>query len=105
MAKIKNPFHGVKVEYTSSHPLTKVVVIVLILVCMAALITLRWSGNQLKEEIADLRNEAIHLESDNEELSDLIEDPDSVEGLEQVAEDELDYVDPDTVVIDPEPET
>lgn len=103
MAAIKNPFRGVKAEYTSSHPLTKVVVIVLILVCMAALITLRWSGNQLKGEIADLRDEAAQLESDNEKLGDLVENPDSVEGLEQVAEEELEYVDPDTVVIDPNP--
>jgi cell division protein FtsB len=103
MAEIKNPFRGVKLEYTSSHPLTKVVVIVLILVCMAALITLRLSGNQLKNEIADLRNEAAQLESDNENLGELVDDPDSAEGLEQVAQDELEYVDPDTIVIDPKP--
>ena len=103
MAEFKNPFRGVKVEYTSSHPLTKVVVIVLILVCMAALITLRWSGNQLKNEIADLRGEAAQLESDNEKLGELVDDPDSVEGLEQVAEESLGYVDPDTIVIDPNP--
>lgn len=103
MAAIKNPFRGVKVEYTSSHPLTKVVVIALILVCMAALITLRWSGNQLKDEIGDLRGEAAQLESDNEKLGELVNDPDSVEGLEQVAEESLGYVDPDTIVIDPNP--
>ena len=103
MAAIKNPFRGVKVEYTSSHPLTKVVVIALILVCMAALITLRWSGNQLKDEIGDHRCEAAHLESDNEKLGELVDDPDSVEGLEQVAEESLGYVDPDTIVIDPNP--
>lgn len=103
MAAIKNPFRGVKVEYTSSHPLTKVVVIALILVCMAALITLRWSGNQLKDEIGDLRGEAAQLESDNEKLGELVDDPDSVEGLEQVAEESLGYVDPDTIVIDPNP--
>ena len=103
MAAIKNPFRGVKVEYTSSHPLTKVVVIALILVCMAALITLRWSGSQLKNEIADLKNEAAQLESDNEELGELVSDPDSVEGMEQVAEEELEYVDPDTIVIEPNP--
>ena len=103
MAAIKNPFRGVKVEYTSSHPLTKVVVIALILVCMAALITLRWSGNQLKDEIGDLRGEAAQLEADNEKLGELVDDPDSVEGLEQVAEESLGYVDPDTIVIDPNP--
>ncbi len=103
MSAIKNPFRGVKVEYTSSHPLTKVVVIALILVCMAALITLRWSGKQLKNEIADLRSEAAQLESDNAELGQLVDDPDSVEGLAQVAEEDLEYVDPDTIVIDPNP--
>jgi hypothetical protein len=103
MAAIKNPFRDVKVEYTSSHPLTKVVVIVLILVCMAALIALRWSGNQLKNEIADLREEAIQLESDNAELGELVDDPDSVDGLEHVAEESLGYIDPDTIVIDPNP--
>lgn len=103
MAAIKNPFRGVKVEYTSSHPLTKVVVIALILVCTAALITLRLSGNQLKKEIADLRDEAVQLESDNAELGQLVNDPDSVEGLEHVAEESLDYVDPDTIVIAPNP--
>jgi cell division protein FtsL len=103
MASIKNPFRDVKVEYTSSHPLTKVVVIALILVCMAALITLRWSGNQLKNEIADLRDEAAQLESDNKELGELVDDPDSVEGVAHVAEEDLEYVDPDTIVIDPNP--
>ncbi len=103
MPAIKNPFRNVKVEYTSSHPLTKVVVIALILVCMAALITLRWSGNQLKQEIADLRDEAVHLESDNKELGELVSDPDSVEGVAHVAEEDLEYVDPDTIVIDPNP--
>ena len=103
MAAIKNPFRGVKVEYTSSHPLTKVVVIALILVCMAALITQRWSGNQLKDEIGDLRGEAAQLDSDNDKLGELVDDPDSVEGLEQVAEESLGYVEPDTIVIDPNP--
>ena len=39
----------------------------------------------------------------NEKLGELVDDPDSVEGLEQVAEESLGYVDPDTIVIDPNP--
>ena len=103
MAQFKIPFRDIKVEYTRSHPLTKVVVIALILVCTAALITLMWSGSQLREEIADMRNEAAQLEAENAELEDKIEDLDSVKGVENIAEDELELVDPDTIVIDPNP--
>ena len=103
MKKINLPFRDVKVEYARSHPLTKVVVIALILVCMAALITLSWSGNQLRREIAQLREEAAHLAAENAELKEKIEDLGSVDGVENIAEEELGMVDPDTIVIDPNP--
>ena len=103
MAKLKIPFRDINVEYTRSHPLTKVVVIALILVCMAALITLRWSTNRMKNEISELRSEAAQLEAENAELKDRLEKLDSVAGVEQIAEEELDMVDPDTIVIDPNP--
>lgn len=103
MAEFKNPFRDVKVEYTRSHPLTKVVVIALIIVCMAALITLRWSGSHLKNEIGALLDEAAQLEADNADLSEKIDNLDSVEGVEEIAEESLDLVDPDTIVIDPNP--
>ena len=101
MVKIKNPFHGVKVEYTRSHPATKIVVIVLILVCTAALITLSWSGNQLRREIAELRSEAAQLEAENAELKEKIDNLGSVDGVANIAEDELEMVDPNTIIIDP----
>lgn len=103
MAKFNLPFRDIKVEYARSHPLTKVVVIALILVCMAALITLTWSGNQLKREIAQLRQEAAELAAENAELREKIDKLGSLEGVEEIAEDELEMVDPDTVIIDPNP--
>lgn len=103
MAKVKLPFRDIQVEYTRTHPLTKVVVIVLILVCTAALITLGWSGHQLKREIAQLREEAAQLAAENAELREKIDILDSVAGVENVAREELDMVDPDTIVIDPNP--
>ena len=103
MAKFKLPFRDIKVEYTRSHPLTKVVVIALILVCMAALIALSWSGSQLKREIAQLREDAAALAAENAELKEKIDRLDSLEGVENIAEDELDMVDPDTIIIDPNP--
>ncbi len=103
MAPFKNPFRDIKVEYTRSHPLTKAVVIGLIVVCMAALITLRLTTAHLKREIAELRGEAALLEQENADLREKIDNLDSVEGVEEIAENELDLVDPDTIVIDPNP--
>lgn len=103
MSKIKLPFRDIKVEYTRTHPLTKVVVIGLILVCTAALITLGWSGHRMKREIAQLREEAAELAAENAELREKIDVLDSVEGVENIAQEELEMVDPDTIVIDPNP--
>ena len=103
MVQLKNPFSGVKVEYTRSHPLTKVAVIVLILVSMAALITLRVTSVQLKREIQELRSEAAQLESEIADLNQKIDELGSVTGVENIAEEQLDMVDPDTIVINPTP--
>ena len=103
MAEFKNPFRDIKVEYTRSHPLTKVVVIALIVLCMAALITLRVSSVQLRREVEQMRQEAAQLEAENQALKEKLEELGSVEGVENIAEDELGFVDPDTIVIDPNP--
>ena len=103
MAKLNLPFRDIKVEYTRSHPLTKVVVIALIVLSMGALITLRWSSVQLSREIEQMRQEAAALEAENQALKEKLEELGSVEGVEHIAEDELGLVDPDTIVIDPNP--
>ena len=103
MREFKNPFRDIKVEYTRSHPLTKVVVFVLIALCLVTMITLGWSESQLRAQIDEMRNEAAQLEAENAELQEKLDVIDSVEGVENVAEDELDLVDPDTIVIVPEP--
>ena len=103
MAKFNLPFRDIKVEYARSHPLTKVVVIALTLVCMAALITLAWRGNQLRREIVELRQEAEILAAENAELKEKLDDLGSLAGVENIAQEELDMVDPDTIIIDPNP--
>ena len=103
MAKLKNPFRGLKVEYSRSHPLTKVVVIVLIVLSMAALIALGWSQADMRRQIEQMRREVAQLESENQDLREKIEQLDSVEGVENIAQEELGLVDPNTIVIDPNP--
>jgi len=103
VAEIKLPFANLKVEYSRSHPLTKVVVIAVIVLSMAALITLGVSRAQKLREIENMRQEAAQLESENEDLRDKLGQLDSVEGVEQIAQEELDMVDPDTIVIEVNP--
>ena len=103
MAEIKNPFRDLKVEYSRSHPLTKVVVIALIVLSMAAMITLAWSQADMRRQIEEMRREVAQLESENNDLREKIDKLDSVEGVENIAQEELDLVDPDTIVIDPNP--
>jgi len=103
VAKLKNPFRDLKVEYSRSHPLTKVVVIVLIVLSMAALIALGWSQADMRRQIEEMRREVAQLESENQDLREKIDALDSVEGVENIAQEELGLVDPNTIVIDPNP--
>ena len=103
MAKFKNPLKGVKVTYTRTHPLTRVVLIAFLTLSIITLLTLRFLSWQRTSQIEDMRQEAAALEAENDDLQEKIDGKDSVEGLEQIAGDELDLVDPDTIVIDPNP--
>ena len=103
MAKFKNPFAGVKVTYTRTHPLTRVVLIAFLTLSLVTLLTLRYLSWQRTSQIEAMRQEAAALEAENDDLREKIDGKDSVEGLEQIAGDELGLVDPDTIVIDPNP--
>ena len=100
MVQFKNPFQNIKVVYRRSKPLTKVVVIAAIVLSMAALITLRWTLNDIQQQTQDMRAEAARLEQENAELEDKIDQLGSVQSAMDIAQEELGLVDPDTVVIE-----
>lgn len=102
MTMRKNPFSRIKLVYRRSSTLTKCVVLAAIVLCTAALLTLRGAilSEQAKEEA--YRKEAAALEQQNSDLSEDIEKVDSVEGMKDIAEDKLGLVDPDTVIFIPE---
>ncbi len=101
MAEKKNPFRDVQVVYRRSSPLTKVVVIAAIVLSIAALATLRWTQNDILTEIADLRQQIAQLEQETAELEEKLDDLGSVQGVMDVAQDELGLVDPSTIIITP----
>ena len=102
MAKIPNPFSRVKIEFRRSRPLTTIVVCSAIVLSMAALITLRLAQAHIQTQTDEMRSQAAYLEHEHAELDDLIENLDSVQGVEQIAKEELGLVHPDTVIVDPE---
>ena len=100
MVQFKTPFQNIKVVYRRSKPLTKVVVIAAIVLSMAALITLRWTLNDIQQQTQDMKAEAARLEQENAELEDKIDQLGSVQSAMDIAQEELGLVDPDTVVIE-----
>lgn len=102
MAGIPNPFRSVQIVFRKGKVLTKVVVMVTIVLSMAALITLRLSQDRVLEQTDQMRQEAAALEYENAQLTEKIDSANTVQGVEQIAQDELELVSPDTILIDPD---
>ena len=92
-----------KVIFRSGSTVLKIVVMVLIVFSMAALVALRWVHNGIQEQTADMRAEAAVLEQENTDLEDRSGQLGSVKSVEDIAREELDLVNPDTIVIDVQP--
>ena len=91
-----------KVEFRPASNILKVILILLILTSIVAMIALRWVHSGILTEIADLKDEASGLEYANEELERKTEELGSVQSIQEIAQEELGLVDPDTVLIDVE---
>lgn len=101
--KTKAPKKKVKVILRPSPLSLKILLIVLILVSTLALVALRWVTDSIRQETENLREKAAAVEYENGELEQKIDEVDSVKGVQNIAEEELHMVDPNTVIIDPKP--
>ena len=93
-----------RVEFRSSSNLLKIVVVVLIVFSMAALLALGWMNSGLRERTQAQKDAAAALEQENRDLQEKIDNVDTVQGVEDIAREELGLVDPNTIVIQPETE-
>ena len=91
----------IQLVFRPSSTLLKIVVIVLIVFSTAALIALSWVRQSIQMQTEDMRQEAVALEQRNDDLADKISILDSVQSVEQIAQEELGMVKPDTVIINP----
>ena len=92
---------NVKVVVRPSTPLLKITVVVFILFAMAALVALSWVRASILSRTEDLRAEAADLEYENLELTEKIGELGGLQSVQDIAEGELGYVNPDTVLITP----
>ena len=98
MEERKNP---VKVVVRPSTPMLKIIIVVFILFAMAALLALSWVRSGIQSRTEELRSEAADLVYENQSLTDKIGDLGSVQSVQEIAEGELGYINPDTVLITP----
>ena len=102
MAKLEQIFSRIQLVYRRSQTATKIVLILAILLSIGALVTLRLTTNDLQAKTKALQSQATDLTAANEELKEDIDNLGSVQSVVDIAEEELDLVQPGTVVFQPE---
>jgi cell division protein FtsL len=101
MAKKRSPLSRVRVVYHRSKPLTKMAVAVVIILSIAALISLGAAQRSATARLEDLRSEAVALEEEQRHLQENISILGTPESVERIAIEELDMVKPGTVFFEP----
>ena len=102
MERIAEFLSRIKIEYRRSRPLTKMVAVAAIALSMVALLTLSWAKYDVQKQTQEMMGEAARLELENAQLEQKIDALGSVQSAEQIAQEELGMVSPDTVLIDTE---
>jgi cell division protein FtsL len=107
MDEIKEFLSRIKLVRMRTPNLVKVVLIIVIALCMAALISLRIFANDLNNRTQKLRDDATALGNANSELEEKIDQIGSVQSVIDIAQEELGLVAPGTIIFEtgPAPET
>jgi cell division protein FtsL len=98
MANRFKPFSRIRLVYRRSSLLLKCVVLVAIILSTAALLTIRHSIRSSQQELEQLRNQAARLEQENQQLDQQTSELGTVDSIKQIAQEELDLVDPDAII-------
>lgn len=104
MAVRRNPLARIRLVYRRSSTLLKCVVLTAIVVSTVCLLALRGALLEVREKTDELRNEAAELEQKNKRLEQYVTGLGTVEGIKNIAFDQLGLVDPDTVIFLPDGE-
>lgn len=95
-----NPKPRIRFVPTKTGTLTKIAVVTTILLSAAALITLRMTQWDLQDRAEELRQEAGALEQRTSCLLASIDRLGTVDGIREIARNQLGLVDPDTILFE-----
>ncbi len=100
MAKKKHLCDRIQLVYRHSPLLLKCILLAAIVLSAVALTSLRLGILENRQAADAFRAQAAQLEQENRELEQKNQNRDTEQGIRTAAEEELDYVDPDTVFFD-----
>jgi cell division protein FtsL len=91
----------IKVVLHPGKPVLKILVLVMVVLCIAALLILTLAIVEARQEVEELRRQAAALQQDNKELLQDINDLGSIQSILKIALEKLGLVPADTVIIEP----
>lgn len=92
---------AVKVVSGKTSPVAKAAFLAAVVLSLVALVALYGAIDHLKDQYRDLRQEALELESNNNQLHEQIEDLGSLDSIIRIAMEELGLTFPDSVIFAP----
>lgn len=92
----------VKVVFRRSPIAARVTILLALVICTALLVTMAFMTADAKSKAQALKQQAAELEQQNAALEQHINDLNTLEGIENIAKEELGLVDPDTIIFEPE---
>ena len=101
MANIVNYLKHIRLEFRRSSSRMTIFIIGIIVFGIIGLFVLQNAIQRTEAANDELADQAAQLEQDNSQLTENIAGLGTVQGVEQIARDELGLVDPDTVLIQP----
>ena len=101
MAERKNPLRNIQLIVRPSPRKLKILFILLILACLAALGALGLVQSRIRQQTQAALDQAAVLEQENKELTEKKEALGTSSSIRDIAREELDLVDPDTIIIEP----
>ena len=89
-----------RVVFRKTSPLMKTLILVTVLLCTVALVTLHAINEQNRNQYEAMRQQAAALEEDNQSIMQQIDDMGSLESVIRIAMERLGLVLPDTTLFD-----
>ena len=102
MSQQHSQYSRVRFVYKRSSTLTKVLVLSAVVLSTVTLLGLRHRIQKTEEQIAAMQSQIAREQEENEKLEQNIDALGTLDGVIQIAKDELGLEDPDTIILVPE---